>query len=153
MILTFTTPNYSFPALFCGLRLVPTVQLLPFPLLNGRLLLPHGVVPPLKGKQFVVGAAFDYVTLVKHHDLVRGGDGGETVSTEIVRKCLVKEIAGALRVIYVRDGNRSSSSSNALKCVLDLSLGMRIERSSGFVQEQDASVFKDGSGNGDLLVS
>lgn len=71
------------PCLLLGARLgrlTLLLNLLLLLLLNGRLLLPHGVVPAPERQKLGVGAALDNLTLVKDHDLVRRGDGGQPVS-------------------------------------------------------------------------
>ena len=49
------------------------------------------------------------------------------------------------------DDQRGAAASDAVELVLDIPLGVAVERRSGFVEQQDRRAFEDGAGDGDAL--
>lgn len=62
-------------------RLIFLFSLLLLLLFNLRLLLPHGMVAAAKGKKLIMRAALENDALIQNHDLIRGRDCGQSVST------------------------------------------------------------------------
>ena len=68
--------------------------------------------------------------LVEHHDLVGADDGGEPV----------------------RDDQRGAVLGNAVERILDVPLGVAVERRGRLVEQQDRRAFQDGARDGDALL-
>jgi len=73
--------------------------------------------------------ALDDHALVEHQNLVGADDGREPV----------------------RDHQRGAILRHAVERVLDVALGVAVERGSRLVKEQDRRCFEDGARNGDAL--
>ena len=52
----------------------------------------------------------------------------------------------------MRDDERGAVLRDAVERVLDVALGVAVERRSRFVEEEDRRAFEDGAGDGDALL-
>ncbi len=81
-------------------------------------------------QQFLVRAALDDDAVVEHQDHVGADDGRQPV----------------------RDHQRGAALGHAIELVLDVPLGVAVERRGRFVKQQDRRTFEDGAGDGDALL-
>src|SRR5215472_6409084 len=94
------------------------------------LAVPHAGIKPAMREQLLVRAAFDDDALVQHQNFIGADDGGEPVG----------------------DDERGAVLGNAVERVLNVFLGVAVERRSGFVKHQDRWRLQDGAGDGDALL-
>src|SRR5262252_611844 len=110
--------------------LVLAHQRTPFPRSLGLALpVPPAGIESLRCEQALMGAALDDRALVEHDDLVGRDDGGQPM----------------------RDYQRGAIARDPVQRVLDLLLGVTVERRGCFVEHQDRWPFQDGACNGDAL--
>src|SRR6185312_4834543 len=91
---------------------------------------PHAGIKAVLGQQRAVGAALDDCALVEHDDLVGGDDGRQPVG----------------------DNERGAALGDALQSILDVLLGVAVERGGGLVQHQNRRRLEDRAGDGDALL-
>ena len=87
-------------------------------------------IPPLGGDQLVVGALLGDLAVLEHHDPARLADRGEAVG----------------------DHDRGAAGEQAPEALLDARLGVEIDVRGRLVQDEDARVGDQGSGERDQLA-
>ena len=88
------------------------------------------VVAALESVERLVGAALDDVSLLDDQDLVGAADGGEAMGDDKGGAALHEEV----------------------EAVLDHGFGLGVEGAGGFVENEDARVGENGTGDGDALT-
>ena len=90
---------------------------------------PQPSISSIRGKQFVVGAAFGDPAVVEHDDLVGSGDGVQSMS----------------------DHQHRTVSGQPVERLLDKVFRFRIGVRCGLVEDEDRCVGEDGTGDGEPL--
>lgn len=105
------------------------------------------MVSSSKSQQLIVRTALHDLALVKNDDLVGCCDCRQAM-TETVSFFAISDVMNC----DIRDGDGCASGCYALQSILDLTLGVRIERSGGFVKKKDARVLENSTSNGNLQM-
>ena len=87
-----------------------------------------GIAPLLRQKR-IMGPLLDHFTLFQHDDCIRIGDGAEAVG----------------------NGDHGPALARLMQRLLNLTLGLAVQRAGGFVQQKDRRVFKQSPRNTDPL--
>ena len=102
----------------------------PSRLVDLALAVPHGGIDAFLLEQRLVAAALGDVAGLQHDDLVGIDDGGEPVG----------------------DHQRGAVARHQRQGILNVLLGLGIERRGGLVEDQDRRSLQDGAGYGDALL-
>ena len=90
--------------------------------------------PPIKAvgilRELIMRPAFHHATLIKDNYLIRAPNSSETM----------------------RDDKGRAAGHQAFECVLHESFAFAVERTCGFVENQDRRIFQNGSRNRDALT-
>ena len=103
------------------------------------------MVSSSKSQQFIVRTTLDDLALVKNDDLVGCCDGRQAM-TKTVSLCAIADVLDC----DLRDGDGCASGCYAFQSILDLTLGVRIERSGGFVKKKNACILENSTSDGNL---
>ena len=91
---------------------------------------PHAGIKAAAGEQLDMRAALDDHAVIEHQNLVSANDRRKPVS----------------------DDQRGTIARDPVELVLDIPLGVAVERRSRLVEHQDRRTFEDGAGDGDALL-
>ena len=87
-----------------------------------------GIAPLLRQKR-IMGPLLDHFTLFQHDDCIRIGDGAEAVG----------------------NGDHGPALARLMQRLLNLTLGLAVQRAGGFVQQKDRRVFEQRARNAHTL--